>query len=68
LFFATAAEALDIAVWLGRTGAASLGSAPLLQGTDFNIRPHALNWGCARSETASVETPAAAEVRFQVYD
>lgn len=61
LFFATAAEALDVAGWLGRTGAASLGGAPLLlgeavlQGTDFSIRPHALNWGCARSEAASVQ-------------
>jgi len=65
LLFASATEALEVAAWLGRTGTASLGGAPLLlgeaglQGADFAVRPHAVNWGCDGSDAAGAEVMTA---------
>ncbi len=64
LLFATAAEARDVATWLGRVGATSLGGTQLLlgeavlEGAGFGIRPHAVNWDCDRSATTGEDTVA----------
>jgi len=63
LLFASAAEARRVAAWLGRTGATSLAGAALLlgeaalQGADFAIRPHAVNWDCDHSDASGVTGP-----------